>query len=198
MENQNEKLTLEELKSKRESILGTLKDLQVKISKFGITGNRRNYSPHTINLNHAIQKEKYVQEFNELQKEVIDINKYIRLQASKPDYLRQVLKDCLPPTIHKALMQECQRREQGEAPLKIGLDTEVHKNYKDKIELMTKTLKEYHDTLIKARTEISNYIDLHYPEEHNAQIKFMRDYSAVNTSIQQKNYYLSKRRIVGY
>lgn len=198
MENQNENLNIEELRSKKESILGTLKDLQIKISKFGITGNRRNYSPHTINLNHAVKKEKYVQEFNELQKEVIDINKYIRIQSAKPDYLREVLKDCLPPVIYKAIKEECFRREHGEDPLKIGLDTETNKIYKDRIEIKDKLLKEYHDTLVKARSEISKFVDLNYPDEHNEQIKFMTKFSAVNTSIQQQSYYLIKRRIGGY
>lgn len=194
----NDNLSLEELRDKKESIVGTLKELQGKIAEFEFTKGQIYQAKDKLNQYRVVQRDKIVYEYNLYQQEVIDINKRIRRFMEKGDFFRSVVAECLPERFFKAIIEECKRREDGEPPSKVGIDTDEIKMFKDRIELKDSILKEYHADLVRVREAINRYVDINYPEDHNEQIAFMRKFSEINTSVHQKNYYLTKRRIGGY
>lgn len=195
---QNDNLSLEELREKREGLVGKMKELQADIAKFGFTKGQIYQAKDKLNQYEVVQRDKVVYEYNLIQVEVVDINKRIRRLVEKGDFFRDVVKECMPDRFYQQIVEECKKREAGEKPTKVGIDTDEIRFFKDRIEIKDGLLREYHDALLKAREAINKYVDLNYPEDHNEQIAFMRKFSEINTSIQQKNYYLTKRRIGGY
>lgn len=195
---QNEILSLDELQDKKMGITGKLKEIQAEISKIGLTQNRINHAPHTINKYTLLKREKLVCEYNELQSEVVNINKQIRKLSERPDFFRNVVKDSFPKDIYEQIIAECDKRSRGMESSKIKGNISEMGKYKEQFVILKQELINQYTALMMARREVTKYIELNCPTDIREKEFFLKNISSVNMSLPTIDYLQKKRRVTGF
>ncbi len=198
MDNQNKSLSLDQLMDKKSALTEKMKELQANISKYGITKNQMRYKPHTVNKYALVERDKLVFEYNNLQKEVIDINTNIRRVSERPDYFREVVKNSFPEEVYQEIISESKKRELGHAPSRIKCDVSEMSQYKNLFYQYKKELLDQYESLMAARRSMTKFIDDNCPVDLRAKEIFLKSVSPINMSLPTIDTLQKKRRVMGY
>lgn len=170
-------LTVDQLLEKKSALTARMEELKPKIASFGISANQVRFKPHTVNQFDKVKKDKLVSEYNDLTREVININREISKRNNAKDFFRAVVKECLPDEIYSQIIGECLNREKGQSPIKLNIDFIKFTGLESKLTELRKFLLNYNSKFITARQALTEHL-----QKINDPIK-LRELSEVNKNI---------------